>query len=60
MYGHIPENHNTIGFLSNSGADPLKNYKASKPTFNDVGHHPSASEKPFEWRFAGGPMMASF
>ena len=23
-----------------------------------VGHHRSASETPFKWRFAGGPMMA--
>ena len=23
-----------------------------------AGHHPPASEMPFKWRFAGGPMMA--
>ena len=40
-----------IGFLSNTGPDPL-NHKAAKPTFT-VG--PS-----FKWRFAGGPMMARF
>ena len=51
-----------IGFLSNTGPDPLKNHKATKPAFN-VGpssHHRPASETPFKWRFAGGPMMALF
>ena len=46
-----------IGFLSNTGPDPLKNHKATKPAFN-VGYHRHASETPFNWRFAGGPMMA--
>ena len=41
------ENHKNIGFLSNTGPDPLKNYKAS------VG--PSSA---FKCCFAGGPMMA--
>ena len=44
-----PENHKKLGFLNNTGPDPLKNHKATKPEFN-VG--PS-----FKWRFAGGPMM---
>ena len=26
--------HKNIGFLSNTGPDPLNNYKASKPAFN--------------------------
>ena len=38
-------------FLSNTGPDPLKNHKATKPVLN-VG--PSS----MEWRFAGGLMMA--
>ena len=46
------ENHKNIGFLSNTGPDPLKNHKATKPAFN-VG-----LSSPFNWRFAGGPMMA--
>ena len=28
------KNHKTIGFLSNTGPDPLKNHKATKPAFN--------------------------
>ena len=28
------KNHKNIGFLSNSGLDPMKNYKATKPAFN--------------------------
>ena len=39
-------NHKNIGFLSNTGSDPLKNHKTSKPAFN-VGHHQPASETPF-------------
>ena len=26
--------HKNIGFLSNSGPDPLKNYEATEPAFN--------------------------
>ena len=29
-----PENHKNIEFLSNTCPDPLKNHKATKPTFN--------------------------
>ena len=50
-------NHKIQGFLSNTGQDPMKNHKAAKPTFN-LGLQRHASETPFEWRFAGGPMMA--
>ena len=50
------ENYKNIGFLSNTSPDPLKNHKASNPAFN-VGHHQPASETPFKWRFAGGPLM---
>ena len=28
------ENYKNIGLLSNTGPDPLKNYKATKPAFN--------------------------
>ena len=28
------KNYKNIGFLSNSGPDPLKNYEATKPAFN--------------------------
>ena len=40
------KNYKIIGFLSNAGPDPLKTHKATKPAF--------------EWRFAGGLMMARF
>ena len=40
---HPLKNHLNIAFLSNTGPDPLKNHKATKP---------------FKRRFAGGPMMA--
>ena len=29
-----PENSQNIGFLSNTGRDPLKNHKATQPVFN--------------------------
>ena len=38
-----PENHKKIGFLSNTGPDPLKNHKATKPAFM-MGHHWPARE----------------
>ena len=28
------KNHKNIGFLSNTGKDPLKSHKATKPAFN--------------------------
>ena len=30
----LPENLKTIGFLSNTGPNPLKNHEATKPAFN--------------------------
>ena len=41
------KNHKNIGFLSNTGPEPLLM----------LGHHRPASETPLKWRFAGGPMM---
>ena len=38
------KNHKSIGFLCNTGPDPLKNHKATKPAFN-VG--PSSARKLF-------------
>ena len=38
------KNHKNIEFLSNTGPDPLKNHKATKPAIN-VG--PMTSETPF-------------
>ena len=33
-WGWRLKNHKNIGFLSNTGPDPLKNHKATKPAFN--------------------------
>ena len=59
--------HKNIVFLSNSDPDPLKITKALPSQHSmfghhrhasELGHHRHASEKPFKWRFAGGPMIA--
>ena len=45
-----------IEFLSNREPDPWKTIKL--PSQHSIlGHHRPASETPFKWRFAGGPMM---
>ena len=46
-----------LGFLSNTGPDPLKFLKLPSQ-HSMLGHHRRASETPFKWRFAGGPFMA--
>ena len=52
-----PENHRNIGFISNTGPEPLKIEKL--PSQHSIlGHRRHASETSFKWRFAGGPMMA--
>ena len=51
------KNHKNIGFLSNFGPDPLQITKLLSQ-HSMLGHHQHASETPFKWRFAGGPMMA--
>ena len=45
-----PEKIQNIGFLSNTGSDPLKKHKATKPAFN-VG--PSSAS----WHFADCPLI---
>ena len=54
--GPLPllKNHKNIGFLSNTGPDPLKNHK---PAFN-VEPSSARQRSPFKLRFPGGPMMA--
>ena len=42
-------NHNTIGFLSNTGSEPTKTRKATKSTLM-LGHNRPASETPFQWQ----------
>ena len=50
------ENYKNIGFLSNTGAAPLKIIKL--PIQHSLlGHHRPASETPFKWRFPGGLLM---
>ena len=49
------KNHKNTGFPCNIDPDPLKIIKLPM-----VGHHRHASEMPFQWRFAGGLMMAHF
>ena len=53
------KNHKDIGFLSNTGQDPLKITKLPSQ-HSMLGHHRHTSEPPFKWRFAGRPMMARF
>ena len=51
------ENDKHIGFLSNTGPDPLKITKLPIQHLM-LGHHRPASETPLKWCFAGGPLMA--
>ena len=51
------ENYKNIGFLSNTGPDPLKIIKLPIK-HSMLGHHRAASETPFKWRFTGGPLMS--
>ena len=53
----LPENHKNIEFLAILVQIPWKITKL--PSHHSMlGHHQHASETPFKWRFAGGPMMA--
>ena len=51
------KNHKKYRISSNTGPDSLKNHKAIKPDAM-LGQHRHASETPFKWRFASGPMVA--
>ena len=51
-----PKNPKYIGFLSNTGPDPLKITKLPSQ-HSTLGNYRHASETPFKWRFAGEPMM---
>ena len=52
-----PEKSQNIWVLSNTGPDPRTITKLPSQ-HSMLGHHRHASETPFKWRFAGGPMMA--
>ena len=49
------KSHKHIGFLSNTGPDPLENHKATKPAFNV--RPSSARQRNAKWRLVGEPMM---
>ena len=42
-------NYKNVGFLSNTGPDPLKITKLPNQ-YSMLGHHRPASETPFRWR----------
>ena len=50
------ENYKDIGFLSNTGQDPLKITKLPIQ-HSMLGHHRPSRKTPFKWRFAGGPLV---
>ena len=45
------KNHKNIGFRSNTGPDPLKNHKVTKPAFN------VRSSSAFRWRADDGSIL---
>ena len=55
--GPVQENYKNIEFLSNTGPDPLKITKLPIQ-HSSLGLYRPASETPFKWRFADGPLMA--
>ena len=55
--GHPLKKYKNIGFPSNTAPDHLKITKLPSQ-HSMMRHHQHASETPFKWRLAGGPMMA--
>ena len=53
---HPSENHKNIGFLRNSGLDPLKNHKAAKPAIK-VGPSSARQQMAFRRRDDDGPII---
>ena len=53
------KNHKNIGFLSNTGPDPLKNHKAAKPAFN-VGQSSTRQRNAIRWRADDDPFIVVF
>ena len=54
-----PRKSQNIGFLSNTGPDPLKINKATKPTFN-VGPSSARQRNTIRWRFDDGRLILVF
>ena len=46
------KNHKNIGFIRNTGLDPLKNHKATKPAFN-VGPSSALQQNAIPLAFTG-------
>ena len=58
--GPTLKNHKNTGFLSNTGLDPLKNHKATKPEFNfgpPSACQGNAIQMVFHWRANDGPLL---
>ena len=51
-----PENHKNLGCPCDTGLDPLKNHKATKPAFN-VEPSSARQQNVISMCFAGGPMV---
>ena len=57
---HPPEKSQNIGFLSNTGLDPLKNLKATKPAFNvgpSLARQGNAISMVFRWQADDGLLI---
>ena len=51
------EKSQNIGFLSNTGPDPLKYHKATKQAFNIGPSSGTLVKTPFRWRARDGPLI---
>ena len=61
--GSPPEKSQNIGFLCNTGPDPLKIHKATKPAFNvgpSSARQRNAMSMAFRWRACDGPIKNVF
>ena len=57
------KNHKNLGFLCNTGPDPLKNHQATKPAFNvgqSSAHQRNSIKMVFSWLADDGPIIAVF
>ena len=58
-----PVNHKNIGFLGNTGPNPLKNHKATNPALNvwpSSARQRKAISMAFRWRADDGPLIVVF
>ena len=57
------KNHKRIGFLSETGLDPLKTHKATQSAFNvgpSLARHQNAIIMTFRWLANDGPLRVVF